>query len=399
MDEAAHLAALRELVRVSRRQVRVFPLVDTTVMPSPYLDRLRRVLESEGASTALRRVPYHFQRGADTMLTIDVPDRHGELADPARRPRRHNTDLSKASARTWILGPTSGLHRLVQRSKETTTMRRPSMRRKYAIGAAATAIAAGAIAAPVFAASTGSSGGTTTQAHPPFGHGPWRAGGFIGDPSQYDATVAAKLGVTTAKLEAAEQAVRASLMPPTPGATGAAGPTGMPRAAERAAERAAFETALAVKLGVSTGQLTAAEAAAEQALILKRLPTLVAHNVLTQAQADQLTTAAGNGTFDSVLRTIEIANLARRLEAWVKANQLTQAQADQILNRAKSRTGAGGPGLGLGLGLGFGFRGPGGPAGPGGPGGRGPWGGAGPGGAAPSSSSFGTSTSTTTTAA
>ncbi len=80
MDEAAHLAALRELVRVSRHQVRVFPLVDTTVTPSPYLDRLRRVLESEGAPTALRRVPYHFQRGADTMLTIDVPDRRRDAA-------------------------------------------------------------------------------------------------------------------------------------------------------------------------------------------------------------------------------------------------------------------------------------------------------------------------------
>ncbi len=84
LDEAAHLAALRELVRVSRHQVRVFPLVDTTLTPSPYLDRLRRVLESEGATTALRRVPYHFQRGADTMLTIDVPDHQPAPAGPAK---------------------------------------------------------------------------------------------------------------------------------------------------------------------------------------------------------------------------------------------------------------------------------------------------------------------------
>jgi len=83
MDEAAHLAALRELVRVSRGQVRVFPLIDTTVTPSPYLDALRRALESEGAETALRRVPYHFQRGADTMLVIDIPDRAATAAGPA----------------------------------------------------------------------------------------------------------------------------------------------------------------------------------------------------------------------------------------------------------------------------------------------------------------------------
>ncbi len=269
-------------------------------------------------------------------------------------------------------------------------MKRPSIRRRYAIGAAATAIAAGAIAAPVFAASTGSSGGTTTHAHPPFGHGPWRAGGFIGDPSQYDATVAAKLGVTSAKFEAAEQAVRGTLTPPPPGATGATG-------AHRAAARTAFETALAAKLGVSTSQLTAAEAAADQTLILKNLPTLVSHKVLTQAQADQLTAAAGNGTFASVLHTIEVANLTTRLQAAVKAGHLTQAQADQILNQAKARTTGDGPGLGLGFG--FGPGGPGGPHRPGGPDGHGPWGGPGPTGAGPGSQSFGTSTSTTTTAA
>jgi len=73
LDEAAHLRALRELVRVCRDQVRVFPLIDTTVTPSPYLDDLRRALAADGAATELRRVPYHFQRGADTMLVIDVP--------------------------------------------------------------------------------------------------------------------------------------------------------------------------------------------------------------------------------------------------------------------------------------------------------------------------------------
>jgi hypothetical protein len=84
LDEPAHLAALRELVRVSRYQVRVFPLVDTTVTPSPYLGRLRRALAAGGARTALRRVPYHFQRGADTMLVIDVAGRTGPAAGPAR---------------------------------------------------------------------------------------------------------------------------------------------------------------------------------------------------------------------------------------------------------------------------------------------------------------------------
>ncbi len=166
------------------------------------------------------------------------------------------------------------------------------------------------------------------------------------------------------------------------------------------AMRTAFEDALAAKLGVSTSTLSAAEQAADQTLILKNLSTLVAHGVLTHAQAAQLTAAASNGAFAAVLHEIEIANLTTHLNAAVKAGRLTQAQADRILARANSETTNDGPGLGLGFGFG-GPGGPGGPHGPGGPGGpmgRGPWGGPGPAGAAPSSGS-GTGTSTTTTPA
>jgi glycine/D-amino acid oxidase-like deaminating enzyme len=74
LDETAHLAALRELVRVARDHVRVFPLIDTTATPSAYVDGLQRALEADGCRTALERVPYHFQRGAHTVLVIDVPD-------------------------------------------------------------------------------------------------------------------------------------------------------------------------------------------------------------------------------------------------------------------------------------------------------------------------------------
>jgi hypothetical protein len=72
LDEAAHLAALRELVRVARGEVRVFPLIDTTATPSPYLDRLRAALAGDGTPSRLVRVPYHFQRGAHTMLVLDA---------------------------------------------------------------------------------------------------------------------------------------------------------------------------------------------------------------------------------------------------------------------------------------------------------------------------------------
>ena len=74
LDVAAHRMALCELVRVCR-QVRVFPPIDTTVRPSGHLDDLRPARAADGAQTQLRRVPYHFERGADAMLVIDVPAR------------------------------------------------------------------------------------------------------------------------------------------------------------------------------------------------------------------------------------------------------------------------------------------------------------------------------------
>jgi hypothetical protein len=70
LDEADHLAALRELLRVARDEVRVFPLVDTTLTPSPYLDRLRRTLAGEGVGSEIRPVPYEWQRGAHEMLVL-----------------------------------------------------------------------------------------------------------------------------------------------------------------------------------------------------------------------------------------------------------------------------------------------------------------------------------------
>ncbi len=81
-DEAASLAALRELARVSSRDVRVFPLSDTTATPSAYLDDLRAALAADGIMSELRRVPYEFQRGAHTMLVLDTTDFQNRAAMP-----------------------------------------------------------------------------------------------------------------------------------------------------------------------------------------------------------------------------------------------------------------------------------------------------------------------------
>ena len=64
-----HLAALREMLRVVRRETRVFPLVvQGTGAQVPFLADLLGQLRGEGHHVEVHRVPYEFQRGADSML-------------------------------------------------------------------------------------------------------------------------------------------------------------------------------------------------------------------------------------------------------------------------------------------------------------------------------------------
>jgi hypothetical protein len=233
-------------------------------------------------------------------------------------------------------------------------MPRPNARRLIALGAITAGISVGAIAAPVFAqAASGSTSTTTNSTTAPSTTTPACGRGFGGNRSAYDAAVAAHLGITTQKFEAAEQALRGTMTPPTRGAT----------QTSRAAAQAAFDAALSSKLGVSASQLTTAEDAANQQIILKNLSTLVARGALTQAQATALRQAATKGTFDQVLRAQEIARLTTRLHAAVAAGRITQAQATQMLTNAQTAPHTG-PGLGLGFGGGMHGMGPGGAGGP-----------------------------------
>lgn len=69
LDEAAHEAALRELLRVAG-EVRVYPLMDTSYVRYPAIDALRRRLADDGFDSEVRRVDYEFQRGADEVLVL-----------------------------------------------------------------------------------------------------------------------------------------------------------------------------------------------------------------------------------------------------------------------------------------------------------------------------------------
>jgi hypothetical protein len=72
LDDADHEAALRELLRVTREEVRVFPLIDTAYVRYPGIDDLRRRLAADGADSEVRRVGYEFQRGGNEVLVVSA---------------------------------------------------------------------------------------------------------------------------------------------------------------------------------------------------------------------------------------------------------------------------------------------------------------------------------------
>jgi SAM-dependent methyltransferase len=65
-----HLAACRELVRVSADEVRIHPLCGLDGKPYPGLARLRRELRETGIASEVRALDYEFFAGANSMLVL-----------------------------------------------------------------------------------------------------------------------------------------------------------------------------------------------------------------------------------------------------------------------------------------------------------------------------------------
>lgn len=71
LDANFHLEALLELVRVTRSEVRVFPLLQhTSHSDSQLLDHPCSQLSASGIHTQMRPVDYEFQRGGNEMLVL-----------------------------------------------------------------------------------------------------------------------------------------------------------------------------------------------------------------------------------------------------------------------------------------------------------------------------------------
>ncbi len=65
-----HLAACRELVRVSAAEVRIFPLGGAGGRPHTGVARLRRELRSAAIASQVVRVDDEFGAGADSLLVL-----------------------------------------------------------------------------------------------------------------------------------------------------------------------------------------------------------------------------------------------------------------------------------------------------------------------------------------
>lgn len=65
-----HLATVKELLRVTENEVRIFPLVSNGGVVHQFLLELLAELESLGHKAEVVAVPYQFQRGASQMLRI-----------------------------------------------------------------------------------------------------------------------------------------------------------------------------------------------------------------------------------------------------------------------------------------------------------------------------------------
>ncbi len=90
LDEEFHREALLELVRLSRREVRLYPLFQHTDFTRyPWLDRTREFLADCGVPSRVERVEYAFDPGDEEMLVLECADR-GDL--PRRAGSRDQHD-------------------------------------------------------------------------------------------------------------------------------------------------------------------------------------------------------------------------------------------------------------------------------------------------------------------
>ncbi|MBD0347475.1 MAG: SAM-dependent methyltransferase [Coleofasciculus sp. Co-bin14] len=71
---AFHLEAIMEMCRVAK-QVRIFPLLNISGEPSPFVEPVAEELEKQGYTVQLKQVPYEFQKGGNQVLQVHARGR------------------------------------------------------------------------------------------------------------------------------------------------------------------------------------------------------------------------------------------------------------------------------------------------------------------------------------
>jgi len=75
-DYPFHLAAVRELARVSADEVRLFPPAGMNRKPYPQLEQLRRELKQDGIESEVIRSNFEFVQGWNRILVLHARYRH-----------------------------------------------------------------------------------------------------------------------------------------------------------------------------------------------------------------------------------------------------------------------------------------------------------------------------------
>ncbi|MFH0070718.1 SAM-dependent methyltransferase [Peribacillus sp. NPDC056705] len=70
LDYQFHIETLNELLRVTKEEIRIFPIVDLEGKRYEHLDKLISYLADTGCTVEEVKVPYEFQANANSMLKI-----------------------------------------------------------------------------------------------------------------------------------------------------------------------------------------------------------------------------------------------------------------------------------------------------------------------------------------
>ena len=71
-DLQFHIDSILEMCRVSKNEVKIFPLFDLKNQKSQYLKPILEILEEKGFETEIIKTDYEFQKGANELLSIKM---------------------------------------------------------------------------------------------------------------------------------------------------------------------------------------------------------------------------------------------------------------------------------------------------------------------------------------